>query len=220
VVLLHGGFWRAEYDLTLMLPLAHDLARHGVASCSLEYRRRTPGERGVADASVADVLAGWAACAAHRLVRPDRMAVVGHSAGGTLALLVAARAPIPPLLALAQAAVTDLRAADHEALSDGGDAVRKWVGIGPGEAPERWRAVDPCVWRPRCPVVMAHGRADRDVPASQCERYLAAHAEAPGLRSLSLPGDHYAIIDPGAQDWRPQRALILEALCETVTTTR
>src|SRR3989442_11589839 len=39
VVLIHGGFWRAGYDRSLMNPLARDLARRGMAVWNLEYRR-------------------------------------------------------------------------------------------------------------------------------------------------------------------------------------
>ena len=39
VVLLHGGFWQARYDRTLMVPLALDLVTRGYAVWNLEYRR-------------------------------------------------------------------------------------------------------------------------------------------------------------------------------------
>jgi acetyl esterase/lipase len=46
VVLLHGGFWRAQRTLELMRPLAADLAGRGFAAWNLEYRRvGQPGAR-------------------------------------------------------------------------------------------------------------------------------------------------------------------------------
>ena len=39
VVLIHGGFWRAQYELDLMSPLAEDLAQSGYAAWNIEYRR-------------------------------------------------------------------------------------------------------------------------------------------------------------------------------------
>ena len=39
VVVIHGGFWRAQYDLSLGRPLAADLARKGYTAWNLEYRR-------------------------------------------------------------------------------------------------------------------------------------------------------------------------------------
>ena len=38
VVIMHGGFWRARYDLSLGRPLAADLAARGYAAWNLEYR--------------------------------------------------------------------------------------------------------------------------------------------------------------------------------------
>ena len=39
VVLIHGGFWRAQYALDLMVPLAEDLLSAGYAVWNIEYRR-------------------------------------------------------------------------------------------------------------------------------------------------------------------------------------
>ena len=38
-MVLHGGFWKAEYDLTLMDALCEDLAQRGWAAWNVEYRR-------------------------------------------------------------------------------------------------------------------------------------------------------------------------------------
>ncbi len=39
VLLIHGGYWRARYDLTLMIGLAEDLAARGYSAWNIEYRR-------------------------------------------------------------------------------------------------------------------------------------------------------------------------------------
>src|SRR5690349_7348342 len=39
VVVIHGGFLKAEYDASLGEPLARDLARQGWTAWNLEYRR-------------------------------------------------------------------------------------------------------------------------------------------------------------------------------------
>src|SRR5690348_5827385 len=39
VVIIHGGFWRARYDLDYGRPLAADLAAHGFTAWNVEYRR-------------------------------------------------------------------------------------------------------------------------------------------------------------------------------------
>ena len=56
VVVLHGGFWKAEYDLDLGRPLAAALAAAGWAAWNLEYRR--VGGGGGAPATFDDVAAG------------------------------------------------------------------------------------------------------------------------------------------------------------------
>ena len=97
-VLLHGGFWRASYDHTLMEPLAADLVGQGWAAWNVEYRRvgmTGGGWPGTFDdvAAAVDLLA--------RLGREapgldlGRVVPIGHSAGGHLALWCAARAGLP-----------------------------------------------------------------------------------------------------------------------------
>src|SRR5690349_23731746 len=83
VVVLHGGFWRARYDLSLGRPLAADLAGRGYVVWNLEYRR--VGRGGGWPATLADVAAGI-----DRLADLDvdvsAVVTVGHSAGGHLAV--------------------------------------------------------------------------------------------------------------------------------------
>ncbi len=97
VVVVHGGFWRAEYDRRHTGPLAAALAAHGYPVAQLEYRRTgQPG--GGWPGTLTDVLTGVAelpVLAAEAL--PGRVSLaapilVGHSAGGHLALYVAATA--------------------------------------------------------------------------------------------------------------------------------
>ncbi len=57
-VVIHGGFWRARYDRTLMEPLCADLAGRGWAAWNLEYRRIGPGGSGGWPMTFADVGAG------------------------------------------------------------------------------------------------------------------------------------------------------------------
>src|SRR5262249_60654906 len=48
VVIIHGGFWRAQDDLSLGRPLAADLASRGDTVWNLEYRRSFAGGGGAA----------------------------------------------------------------------------------------------------------------------------------------------------------------------------
>ena len=56
VVVIHGGYWKARYDCSLMTGLCEDLARQGVAAWNLEYRR--VGNGGGWPETFADVAAG------------------------------------------------------------------------------------------------------------------------------------------------------------------
>ncbi|MEJ7703545.1 MAG: alpha/beta hydrolase [Geodermatophilaceae bacterium] len=85
IVVIHGGFWRSAYDLSLGTPLAEDLAGRGYAAWNLEYRRLGNGGgwpttlQDVADGI--DLLAVLAADGSP--VDVSRVATLGHSAGGT-----------------------------------------------------------------------------------------------------------------------------------------
>jgi acetyl esterase/lipase len=93
VVLVHGGYWRDRYRLDLMHAMAADLASRGFAVWNVEYRRvGSPG--GGWPGTFLDVAAAFDALAdlagQHRLDL-TRIAAVGHSAGGHLALWACGR---------------------------------------------------------------------------------------------------------------------------------
>lgn len=210
VVLVHGGFWREAYRRDLMTPLADDLVARGYASWNVEYRR--VGGAGGWPTTLTDVAASVDHLAAIGEVPLDldRVAIVGHSAGGHLALWVAGRSRLPsdapgagarvePCAVVAQAAVADLATATE--LSGG--AVLELLGGGPDTHPERYAVADPVrLVGHRRPVLLAHGRADDTVPVSQSERYLdAARAAGDPAELLVLPGGHFDVIDPGSELW-------------------
>ena len=92
VIIIHGGFWRARYDLSLGRPLAADLAARGYAAWNLEYRRALAG--GGWPETFEDVAAGIDLLATLP-VDTSRVIAVGHSAGGHLAAWAAGRAKLP-----------------------------------------------------------------------------------------------------------------------------
>jgi acetyl esterase/lipase len=214
VVLVHGGFWRARWRLDLMHALAADLQRRGAAVWNLEYRRvGSPG--GGWPGTLEDAAAGFDAlhdlAARHRLDL-DRVAVVGHSAGGHLALWLAgrsrlrrdpgARPRLRPALAVALAGVCDLVEAARLHLSQ--DAVADLLGGGPDERPEAYRHASPAALLPLgVPQVLVHGTADASVPFAISERYAAAtRAAGDACELVALDGvDHFALIDPGSAAW-------------------
>lgn len=192
VVLLHGGFWRAAYDRRYLSPLAAELAGRGLSVALPEYRR--VGAGGGAPQTFEDVVDGIAAAAHEVPGAAGGLVLVGHSAGGQLALLAAARPGTPVTGVIAVSPVADLARAHELGLSNG--AVAELLGAGPG-FPERLAAADPARRPPDgVPVTILHGTDDPDVPLEVSRRYAAASPAATELRELPGVG-HYAPVTPG-----------------------
>ncbi|MCF3142833.1 alpha/beta hydrolase family protein [Streptomyces platensis] len=195
VVLLHGGFWRAAYDRRHLSPLAAELAGRGLPVALAEYRR--VGAGGGAPQTFEDVTAaiGAARAALAKDAADPGVVVAGHSAGGHLALLAAARPGTPVSRVLAVAPVADLARAHELGLSDG--AVAELLGDAPG-LPERLAAADPVRHPPPgIPVTILHGTEDPEVPVELSRRYAARHPGSTELRELPGVG-HYAPVTPGS----------------------
>ena len=111
-MLIHGGFWKEKYDSELMKPIAEDLAEAGVAAWNIEFKRWSDNEDGVWMDTLSDVMRAWGQLALLPGIDITRSMVMGHSAGGQLALILAAKAERKPWLAIAQAPITDLIGAD------------------------------------------------------------------------------------------------------------
>jgi acetyl esterase/lipase len=210
VVIVHGGFWRARYDLSLGRPLSADLVRRGYAVWNLEYRR--VGAGGGWPTTFEDVAAGIDLLA-ELPVDTTRVAAIGHSAGGQLAAWAAGRSGLPagapgaqPLVAvtavISQAGVLPL--ADCAREGAGGGAALDLMGGGPQNLPERYRLADPMAAVPvEAGVLCLHSRADDAVPFAYSERYVAAAVRAGGQAWLNeTNGDHFTLIDPHSADWR------------------
>ena len=98
VVLIHGGCWRADLPGSeLVAFLADDLRGHGVAVWSLTYRRvgHSGGGYPGTFSDVANGVAHLRVLAEKHNLDLNRAVVTGHSAGGHLALWVAAQNKIP-----------------------------------------------------------------------------------------------------------------------------
>ena len=206
VVNIHGGFWRARYDLSHASPLCADLAARGFATWNLEYRRIGEAGGGWPGTfeDVANGVAHAADLARHYPLDLDRVVLMGHSAGGQLALWVAKeRLGFTPRGVVALAPVADLRRAWELKLSD--TVVADLLGGAPDERPAQYDIASPIERLPLgVPVRIVHGAADDIVPIELSERYVAA-ARAAGDRATlhALPdSDHFAPIDPRSDAWR------------------
>ncbi|MCS5525712.1 MAG: prolyl oligopeptidase family serine peptidase, partial [Candidatus Poseidoniaceae archaeon] len=162
---------------------------------------------------LSDVMRAWGQLALLPGIDIVRSMIMGHSAGGQLALLLASKSERKPWLVIAQSPIADLVAADHAKLSDEGDAVRRWVGCPPEGNEELWRQLNPIDNPPQSPVLLIHGKSDEDVPWTQSESYARAmDAKGVGVQKLWLPGDHFSVIDVASDDWMSERDTILDWL--------
>lgn len=228
-VVIHGGYWREMYGAELAEPLGRDLTRFGVGAAVIEYRRVGNGggwPTTLADAARAvDSLAGPGQRAAEGRLLLNRVAAIGHSAGGHLAAWLAHRgslrwgtagsvAPgephVPVLGAVAQAGLLDLAAAAAEGLGDG--AVIAMMEGEPRSMPQRYHHASPIAHvGDRARVVAVHGDLDDTVPVSQSERYVeAARRSGDPARLVLLPGvGHYELIDVAHPAWAACRDQLL-----------
>ena len=203
VVLVHGGFWRPKWDLSLEDDVAADLAARGFLVWNVDYRPSSDPW----PATLTDVAAAHDHLRTNARADLARTAVVGHSAGGHLALWLASRTRLPagapgaaprvppPALAVAQAPVADLAEAARLGLGSG--AVAALLGGEPAPCPTGSRSADPLGLLPTgVPTVCVHGEADTDVPLSQSEAYVAR--AGPAARLVRLPGGHMQHVDPAS----------------------
>jgi acetyl esterase/lipase len=200
VVFIHGGFWRAAFDLMHARPICGALAKLGFAVWSLEYRRL-----GMPGGGWPGTLDDVRKAALHlRVMARDypldlgRVVAAGHSAGGQLALWLAAQDAIKLRGVVSLAGVADLRRGWELGLSRG--VVGEFLGGSPEEVPERYTAASPIELLPmRVPQRVVHGTADVVVPFEIGERFAKASANAELVR-LEGTG-HSEVIDPGAKEW-------------------
>ncbi|HTA32314.1 MAG TPA: alpha/beta hydrolase [Solirubrobacteraceae bacterium] len=216
IVLIHGGSWRARYGRIVMRGLASDLVRRGWAAWNIEYRR--VGGGGGWPATFADV----AAAIDHLAELPapvalDAVTIIGHSAGGHLALWAAARDKLPegaPGFIAGAAAVTVARVVAQAGVCDlagayarwHGGAVRALMGGSPDELPARYAAGDPmCLLPLSMPALLVHGQRDETVSIELARSYeraaLAAGGEVELVEISGDAGGHRAHIDPRGEAW-------------------
>ena len=214
VVVIHGGYWQEGFGLDQMVPMCRTLQDAGYAVWNVEYRRIDGG--GGWPMTFDDVAAGIDHLLTLDTIDATQVSVVGHSAGGQLAVWAASRSDTSPggpsavavRRCISLAGVLDLSTASGTGL--GGGAVDELMGGTPAEVPDHYEVGDPTLMVPAgCPVHCLHGADDTVVPAEQSTAYVAAAERAGAAASFrSVPGDHSSIIDPAGDSWSTIRRLL------------
>lgn len=226
-VAVHGGFWGPHQDLAYLGHLCKALLSHGVATWNIEYRR-VGQEGGGWPGTLQDV----ASAADHLRVLASeydldlgRTGAFGHSAGGHLALWLAARSrisagspvgsvdPLPLRAAISINGVANLRHGWD--LDLGPNVVAPFLGGTPVDVPDRYASASPAELVPLgVPQVLVHGTEDTVVPIGMSEAYCRAATEAGDMVVLvSMPGaGHFEPVDPRIAAGRKTMAIIANAL--------
>lgn len=190
VVLVHGGFWRPQYDRVHTEAMSTALAKEGWTVATIEYRR-IPGDP---DAMLGDVTAAMKAAAAKAGANNGEALLIGHSAGGHLVLWAAAKQVIPLQGVVALAPAADLVLSESKQLGSG--AVRAFLGKPAGERAD----IDPMrMPAAKAPVTIVQGASDGIVPPAIAESYCKAF---PATHCVTVPDTgHFALIDPQSAAW-------------------
>ncbi|MFF1501325.1 alpha/beta hydrolase family protein [Streptomyces sp. NPDC058316] len=201
-VLVHGGpawLWSAGYAPGDVLGIAPALAAagylvllpnpRGSSGRGLEHARAVVGDVGGGDLD--DVLSGVRHLVDTRLADPDRAAVLGHSYGGFLAALAAARTDVFRA-AVVVSAPTDWLSFTHTSNIGGG--YDRTYGIGGADAPAELvrRSAVFAHGGGGTPTLIVHGSADRVTPVGQAHELYRSL-----LRAGRAPVELYVYPDEG-----------------------
>ncbi len=220
VVLIHGGGWvGGRRDAAREINIGSTLARNGYVTMSIDYQL-SYNKRAVWPTNLWDCKTAvrWLRAYAERLgVDPERIGVIGGSAGGQLAAMVALTRPEDGLdpasphgdLSCAVKCCVDLYGVADIATYHDVAMLGKTI----AEAPELYRKASPVTYARSNspPFLILHGTADTTVSVSQSEALAAALQRAGVEHRLEIiPGaPHTFHLQPKERDLRP---LVLEFL--------
>lgn len=193
VAMVHGGFWRARYGREGLAGHCRDLAGRGYVAANIAYRR--VGEAGGGWPGTGDDVTNALAeiCDAHGPIT----AVVGHSAGGQLALYAARNCDPRPSVVIPVSGACDLQMAYEMNLGNG--AVAEFV---KGDA-KLIAIADPAQRFPLgTKAVVITTTVDGVVPAEVSKQYVRKAVAAGDTAELvTVDGDHFSIMDTGSAVW-------------------
>jgi acetyl esterase/lipase len=228
VVLIHGGCWLANLPgLELMTYAAADLRQHGIAVWNVEYRRLGQSGGGYPGSfeDIANALDRLRVLAKTYPLDLGQVEVVGHSAGGHLALWAAARRRLPktsplyrdnPLAikrAVSLAGIGDLstyRVRGPGACGEPG-TIDQLVGRAARGPWDIYNDTSPAALLPiGVPQAIISGALDPIVPAPFGRAYAAmAAAAGDAVEEITIDGaGHFELIDPESKAFAKVRTTI------------
>lgn len=228
LLLIHGGCWLADFDYVHITRLAQAFTLQGYAVWTVEYRRL--GNGGGWPHTFLDVAQGADYLRTLAKTHPldlKRVVAAGHSAGGQLALWLAARHRLPanselylpqPLRlrgVIGLAPITDLeryRIGPADSCNASVDVLLEGT---PAQQAQRYAQTSPMALLPLgVPQWLAYGERDRIVPAESVNAYARA-ALAKGDQVTSMPlaaAGHFEWVAPQA----PALPVLLQAVQEAL----
>lgn len=171
LVMIHGGCWLNSFDVSHTYGFNTALAEQGYAVWALEYRR-TGDEGGGWPGSFEDIQAGILAseALAEYGVDTNRVALLGHSAGGHLALLAGLEPDLAETidLVVGLAAIVDI---EKYSLGSGScqAATAQFMNGTLEEVPSDYAAANPHHKHLHIRTILFHGDVDQIVPVAQAE---------------------------------------------------
>lgn len=203
VVLIHGGFWKRQFDASQMFPIAEWLAARGIASWNIEMTlvgNPDGGWPGTLN-DVAAAIDYLAVLAEDHPISLDDVRLLGHSSGGHLALWAHARDQLAAGEPGANPAVTPTRTVALGPITDlvwaagNGEATAQFLGGAPTEVPDRYAHATPIFDPVTSRIVVAE--FDRLVLPGHYQNAIDA-----GVPITPAPdADHFDLIDPGSPTW-------------------
>lgn len=232
VVLIHGGCFKAAYaNARDLAPMADALKEEGIATWNIEYRRLGQPGGGWPGTylDVGTALDDLRALAGQYELDLGRVVIVGHSAGGHLAMWAASRTRLPTRSSLHMSdplpvrGVVDLAGpVDISANIQGYEAlcrdtvITSLLGGTPATVPERYAQASAIKLLPLgVPQVIIEGTHEDFVPRPLAEAYVnAARRAGDPVRLVVVPDvGHFELASPRSSAW-PSVASAIRALLD------
>ncbi|WEV54236.1 alpha/beta hydrolase [Leuconostocaceae bacterium ESL0723] len=231
VVSIHGGFWKDKFNLSDFYPLDEQLVEAGFATWNIEYRRVGQSGGGYPQTfqDVSLAINYLATIAEQYPIDLNQVVVIGHSAGGHLALWSASRyhhehdelgepINIKFIGVVSMAGVTDLQEMwlDQQN-TDMADTVSNFMGGTPEQLPNRYLLASPIDLLPLgVKTYLVHGDNDDRVPVELSKSYYEkALQSGEDVQLIEIPGaGHFDLTNKDAKAWDATKQAIFQIVSD------